>query len=132
MALIQLRLEGNNTDELAQALQQYMTAQWDMDVTVEQATKPKTEGDKDFITAATTVGQGVIGVMAFVITLDKFLKATDSLTERFKAKQRLEQLVEWFEQNRMNPNQVLWLEVDGQLYLVKADQITAMLNAMQE
>jgi len=37
MPSIQLRLEGNHTDELAQSLQHYIASEWDIQTTVKQA-----------------------------------------------------------------------------------------------
>ena len=135
MSPIQLHLEGKGADKLTESLEQFLATEWGVQATSKQAPTNNADDAKDLATVVTTAGAvagGIYSFMKFVVLIPKFLDASADIAERTKAKQRLEQLIAWSEANFTDPSQVLWLEVNGMPYPVKAEKLVEMLNAMQK
>ena len=94
-----------------------------------QDTCEKKQPAKDDKDLATT-----LGVISILIGLPGVLESNmvSKLTRRIEAKQKLLQLLEWAEQHLTQVNNVLWLEIDGQPFLLNSDRLDEMLDALQE
>lgn len=126
MDTVQIRIEGDQAEAISASLKQYIEQHWSMDVEAVPTVKQPAKDDKDLATT--------LGVISILIGLPGFLESNmvSKLTRRIEAKQKLLQLLEWAEQHLTQVNNVLWLEIDGQPFLLNSDRLDEMLDALQE
>ncbi len=127
MQQIQIRIEGDQADTCSAALRQFLVEKWDI--------KPQIIADKALPASDNKIEPGtILGLASIVLSLPGFLesKMVSNLTLRIQAKQRLQTLVDWSLAHLPESNTRIWVELDGKPFLLNADNLAEMLNALSE
>ena len=123
MATLQLRVEGENAQQSAELLQQFITDEWGVEANVTTQRPATDHATKDLGTVLTFI--------KIIIALPRFLDAVDDLAQRMQAKERLEALITKA-QELTDPTQTVWLEVNGIPYPLKTENLVEILNKLEE
>ena len=128
---ITFRIEGEHAEALAASLLTFVKQTWDIDASFKPITQKKPKKDDKDWSAVLGIAIGVLGVYT---NLPGFLnsKMASSLAWRLGAKKSLDKLIAWLEKQPPEQKDSIYLVVDNQEIKLAKEQLTEMLDALEE
>ena len=127
MQNIRFIIKGAKAGETANALQAYLQTEWSVDsnLQIDESTVTSSSDGQE-------KGFDPDSLKVFIELYVGFKLLVDGAAGLLETKEKLEKLAAWAEITFTQDYEVLWLEVNGIPYPVKAENLDDILEAMQD